>query len=249
MINKIHYQNSIVENYFQHDHVEELKVIDEIIFQKPQILQLVHKDLIENVEYVKKGRKAILSAEQVLKILLIKQMNGFSYERLRFHLADSRSYRTFCKFSFAKKYFPSKSTLQRYVTKIKPETLEKINRLMLEYAKELKIENGRKARVDCTVVESNIHKPSDSKLLWDCIRTICRIGKRLGKNAASKLQIIAGWEKRFGNRFLDAEERKKGKSYIANFAKQPEKSLMMRRRHWKIFIMKRKMKNRLPTGW
>ncbi len=187
MITKVHHQKSIVENYFQHDHVEELKVIDELIFQNRQIIKLIHNDLIENIENLKKGRKAILSAEQVFKILLIKQMNGFSYEILSFHLADSRTYRAFSGFSFAEQKLPSKSTLQRYISKIKPKTLEKINRLILQYAKKLKIEDGRKARVDCTVVESNIHKPYDSESLWDCIRTICRIGKRLGKKYGFKI--------------------------------------------------------------
>ena len=44
----------------------------------------------------------------------------------------------------------------------------------MQYAMEAGIETGRKVRIDSTVVESNIHDPSDSTLLWDGIRVITR---------------------------------------------------------------------------
>ncbi|RLE44787.1 ISNCY family transposase, partial [Candidatus Woesearchaeota archaeon] len=40
------------------------------------------------------------------------------------------------------------------------------------------IEKGRKVRVDCTVCESNIHHPTDSSLLWDSVRVLCRLTQR-----------------------------------------------------------------------
>ncbi len=42
-------------------------------------------------------------------------------------------------------------------------------------AKEHKTETGKEVRIDCTVVESNIHEPTDSRLLEDCIRVMTRI--------------------------------------------------------------------------
>lgn len=49
---------------------------------------------------------------------------------------------------------------------------------MLEVADEKKIEKGRKVRVDCSVVESNIHPPTDSSLLEDCVRVLARLTGR-----------------------------------------------------------------------
>lgn len=37
------------------------------------------------------------------------------------------------------------------------------------------METGETVRTDCTVVESNIHEPSDSELLWDCVRVLTRL--------------------------------------------------------------------------
>ncbi len=53
--------------------------------------------------------------------------------------------------------------------------MELVNRLVVEEARLQKIEKGRKVRVDCTVVDSNIHHPSDSSLLFDCVRVLARV--------------------------------------------------------------------------
>ena len=43
-----------------------------------------------------KGRHG-MAAEHVLRAAVLKQLCGFSYEELAFHLADSTSYHTFCR--------------------------------------------------------------------------------------------------------------------------------------------------------
>jgi IS5 family transposase len=50
-----------------------------------------------------------------------------------------------------------------------------INNDLLGYAKAKKVEKGRKVRIDCTCVESNIHHPTDSTLLWDAVRVLTRL--------------------------------------------------------------------------
>jgi IS5 family transposase len=115
-----------------------------------------------------------MTAEQVLRALVVKQMNEFSYEELSFHLADSRSYKSFCRFGIAEST-PVKKTLQRNIKKLRAQTLEAINRVLVRRAAEEGMERGRKVRVDCTVTETDIHPPSDSSLLWDCVRVLVRL--------------------------------------------------------------------------
>src|SRR5262249_51444038 len=115
-----------------------------------------------------------LSADQVLRILVVKQMNGFSYRELAFHLADSRSYRTFCRLRILDKV-PTKSALNANLKALKPATLEAVNGVFVGAAQAAKVERGRTVRTDCTVVESNIHEPMDSELLWDCVRVLTRL--------------------------------------------------------------------------
>jgi len=173
MRNKIRKQLRIVEPSIDHEHAKELEQILVLISEHPEIAALVYEDLIRGLDDPGAGRDGMMTAEQVFNVLLIKQMNGFSYASLRFHLADSRTYRWFCGFGIADK-IPSEKTLNRDIKKIHPETLEKINRIFLGAATDEGIEKGRKVRVDCTVTESNIHHPTDSSLLWDSVRVLCR---------------------------------------------------------------------------
>jgi transposase, IS5 family len=87
---------------------------------------------------------------------------------------DSNSYRTFCRIGIGHTP-PTKSRLQRNIKRVSAQTWERINRDLLRYAAEQKVETGRKVRTDCTVVESKIHHPTDSALLWDCVRVLVRL--------------------------------------------------------------------------
>lgn len=118
-----------------------------------------------------------MSGEQVLRAMLVKQLGSFSYDELAFHLADSASYRAFCRIGITQK-IPNTKTLQRNVKMVQPQTLERINGLLVNHAVAAEIEDGAKIRVDCTVMETNIHEPTDSSLLWDSVRVLVRLIER-----------------------------------------------------------------------
>jgi IS5 family transposase len=156
-----------------HVHARELQQIGRILDQMPELAQLVYADLVASGVSPKKGREG-MSGEQVLRTLVVKQMNGFDYEELAFHLADSATYRAFCYLGFAGNS-PKKATLQRNFKLVRAETLEAINRLLLSRANEHDVENGHKVRVDSTVEDSAIHPPTDSSLLYDSVRVLARL--------------------------------------------------------------------------
>ncbi len=68
-----------------------------------------------------------------------------------------------------------KSVLNKNVKALSAQTWEAINGQLVQYADKEKIEKGREVRIDCTVVESNIHEPTDSSLLWDSVRVLTRL--------------------------------------------------------------------------
>jgi IS5 family transposase len=119
-----------------------------------------------------------MSAEQVIRAAIIKQMEGYSYEELAFHLLDSVCYRGFCRIGIADKGF-QKSALRNNIKAISAETWEAVNRILVAYGQDKGIEKGKQSRIDCTVVCSNIHKPKDSSLLWDCVRVLTRMLDRI----------------------------------------------------------------------
>ena len=171
-------QPSLTETWLDVEHAQELKVISGLLDADRSICELVFEDLRDSTapQASRVGARG-LSAEQVVRALILKQMNGFSYRELAFHLADSRSYRTFCRLGIENDT-PKKSALQATIKALTPETLEAIHRRILQLAIDCGVERGSKLRVDATVVESNIHHPTDSELLWDCVRVLTRL---LGK--------------------------------------------------------------------
>ena len=121
-----------------------------------------------------------MTAEQVLRALILKQMNSWDYRELAFHLEDSRTFRRFCRLRLFSKA-PSKSTLQAAMKSLRAETLESIHRELIGSPIVAQVETGETVRIDSTVVESNIHHPTDSRLLWDCVRVLTRLLKQARK--------------------------------------------------------------------
>jgi IS5 family transposase len=195
-------QHSLRETWLDLDHAKELAAMSRVLDDHPTVAERVLQDL-RGATHSKQASCGAggLSADQVLRILVVKQMNGFSYRELAFHLADSRSYRTFCRLGLLDKV-PTKSALNANLKALKPATLEAINRVFVGAAQAAKVESGRTVRTDCTVVESNIHEPMDSELLWDCVRVLTRL---LGRAR----DLLGPAEVAFGNRTRRAKHRRK----------------------------------------
>ena len=195
------FQVPLTEKWLDLGHAKEYAVISRLLDEKPKMAELILQDLSGSADEqrVDTGAEG-LSAEQVLRVLVVKQMEGFSYRELAFHIADSRTFQTFCRFGIADT-LPSKSALHAAVKCVRAETLEAMHRLLLASAQSAGVESGAKARVDCTVVESNIHTPQDSELLWDCVRVMTRCMSRARK-------VLGHDVVRFANRTRRAKRRR-----------------------------------------
>jgi IS5 family transposase len=157
-----------------HPQAKELSAISRIIASKPIICELVLQDLGNHRSTNNPSGANGMSADQVLRAAVVKTLFGFSYEQLAFHIVDSQSIRRFCQIGIADKGF-KKSALNKNIKAISDSTWHSIHTAIIGYAEEQKIEKGREVRIDCTVVESNIHPPSDSTLLYDAVRVLTRM--------------------------------------------------------------------------
>ena len=117
-------QPNLREPWLELEHARELETISSLLDAHPKLNELVLQDLrsVTPPAGSDVGRGG-MSAEQVLRALLVKQLNQFTYRELAFHLADSRSYRTFCQLGIIEPT-PSKSTLAANIKAVKFETLE-----------------------------------------------------------------------------------------------------------------------------
>lgn len=165
---------SLMPAEIDHPQAKELEAISRIILSKPIICDLVLQDLGKyHLNQSCSGANG-MSADQVLRTAIVKVLFGVSYLDLAFHIIDSKSIRRFCQIGIADKGY-KKSALNNNIKAISENTWRAIHREIIGYAKEHEIEKGREVRIDCTVVESNIHKPSDSTLLWDGVRVLTRL--------------------------------------------------------------------------
>jgi len=175
-------QMPLMPQDIDHPRAKELDRISKILDSIPTITDMVLQDLTRGVKNRRCGAQG-MTAEQVLRAAIIKQTEGFSYEELAFHLIDFRTYRNFCRIGITHKGF-KKSALCKNIKSISPEAWESINCLLVAYGDDKKIEKGKEARIDCTVVCSNIHHPLDSSLLWDSVRVLTRILQKIKQELA-----------------------------------------------------------------
>jgi len=197
-------------NSIDHPHAAELEGISNILDDNPIIYQWVLQDLSEKVTHPGTGAQG-MSAEQVIRAAIIKQMEGYSYGELAFHLLDSVCYRGFCRIGIADKGF-QKSALCNNIKAISAETWEAVNRILVAYGQDTGIEKGKQSRIDCTVVCSNIHKPTDSSLLWDCVRVLTRMLARINGRFTELPMSFSDHTKRAKRRMLGVMNAKDKKS-------------------------------------
>lgn len=168
---------SIFESFSEHEIGLELKAISAFLDRHVEVLDWISADL--RVKAVQKTGRARLPVECVVRCALLKQMRQLSYHELSFHLCDSASFQAFARLPMG--WFPKKSALRDTISRITPETWERINHCVLQEAQLEKIENARKIRIDSTVTELDIHEPTDSSLLFDSVRVMTRLLKAVGK--------------------------------------------------------------------
>jgi len=170
MRQKINPQMSLFTSVTSKPIAKELEQISKVLDETPKLVEIVYEDLIKAVR-ADTGREG-MSAEQVLRCAILKQYRQLSYEELSYHLDDSWSFREFARLE--RWQHPCRSVLQENIKSLGDQTWEAIHREILLYARRKGIERGRKVRIDSTVVETDIHHPTDSTLLWDGIRVITR---------------------------------------------------------------------------
>jgi transposase, IS5 family len=116
-------------------------------------------------------------AEMALRLLLLKHVRNWSYDTLEREVRANLAYRDFCRIGLGK--VPDAKTLARIGQAITGEVIAGLHRRLVELAREEGVVAGRKMRVDTTVVETNIHYPTDSSLLGDGARVLTRTMKKI----------------------------------------------------------------------
>lgn len=155
------------------EHRDKYRRLSQALDRRPEVLVAVAADLAKLSAPGNKGRKGDFTAENLLRALIVMSVEGLPFRETIIQIAGNPFLQDFVR--LLKKPAMDFSTLDKAFLAIRPETWKCLNdALGITAAKEEKI-NPEVIRVDTTVIESNIHYPTDSSLVWDVWRTAERL--------------------------------------------------------------------------
>jgi len=172
-------------------------------------------------------------SEVVLRLLILKHVRNWSYQTLEREVRANLVYRAFARIGGEK--VPDAKTMGRLGQVLGPEVVAGLHQRIVELAVEKKVIRGRKMRVDTTVVETNIHYPTDSSLLGDGTRVLTRIMKKVAST-------LGGLKERVRDRMRSVRKKVVGVAIAAR--RKGEAGVQQRRGLYKgLLSLSRKIVN------
>jgi IS5 family transposase len=159
------------------------------VLDDDQLLSTVYEALAKRSPKSRTRGRRGTPAEVVLRLLLLKHVRNWSYEVVEREVRANLVYRSFTRVGGGK--VPDDTVMNKWALALGPEVIENLHKRVVEIAQEKKVVEGRKMRIDTTVVETNIHYPTDSSLLGDGVRVLTRAMKRIAAivgDAGAKLR-------------------------------------------------------------
>jgi transposase, IS5 family len=147
------------------------------ILEDEKLLNLVYEALVRRHPKSRTRGRVGAPAEVVLRMLLLKHIRNWSFDVVEREVRPNLLYREFTRVYAGK--VPDSKALGRQALALGPEVIEQIHQRVVELAVVNKVVQGCKMRVDTTVVETNIHYPTDSSLLGDGNRVLTRLMKKV----------------------------------------------------------------------
>jgi IS5 family transposase len=179
-----------------------------------------------------RGRKQT-PAEVVLRMLVLKHANNWSFEETEHQVRANVVCREFARVGLEK--VPDAKVIAKIAKMMGPEVVERIHRRIIEVAKQHGAVRGRRMRVDTTVVETNIHHPTDSSLLGDGTRVLTRLMKKAES-------VVGGLVKGVRNR-MRTVEKKVVAIAISSRRKGPEGEKQRQQHYKKLLTVTRQVVN------
>ena len=157
-----------------------MRLVDGLL-EDEQLLETIYEAQGERYPQSRRRGREQTPAEVVLRLLLLKHIRNWSYDVLEREVRANLVYRVFTRVGDGK--VPDAKTMARLGQLIGPEVIEELHQRIVQLAQEHGVTRGRKLRVDTTVVETNIHYPTDSSLLGDGTRVLTRTMKKIEQKA------------------------------------------------------------------
>jgi transposase, IS5 family len=159
-----------------------MKHADEVLADE-EIEKIVYEALAQRHPNSRRRGRRGTPADVVLRLLTLKHIRNWSYEELEREVRANLVYRDFTRIGSSK--VPDAKTMARWSAVLGPQVVKAIHERMVKIAQAKGVITGRRMRVDTTVVETDIHYPTDSTLLGDGVRVLTRTMKKITKIAGA----------------------------------------------------------------
>ena len=185
----------------------------DLILTDEELLEIVHRALQQRHPRSRTHGRPGTPAEVVLRMLLLKHIRDWSFVELEREVRSNLVYREFTRVGAAK--VPDGKTMGRLAQALPPEVIEKLHARIVSMAQDRGVVSGKRMRVDTTVVETNIHYPTDSSLLGDGVRVLTRLMKRVTQIAGDTGTSLRDRTRSVQRRLIEIGRAARGKGTAA----------------------------------
>lgn len=155
-----------------------LDPVDELLAD-PELVRLVRERLRTRCPNSARTGRLGIAPDRLLRCCVLKHIKGWSFRNLERELRSNIVYRRFTHFD--EDPTPNFSTFSRCFALLGTDVTRAIHQRVVLQAREQGVTAGRRLRTDTTVVETNVHYPTDSTLLSDGVRVLTRSLKRIAE--------------------------------------------------------------------
>jgi IS5 family transposase len=152
-----------------------LRTIDTLL-EDDAVIEVVALALEKRWPHSRRRGRLGTPAEVVIRMLILKHLFDWSYDDLEREVRANLVYRMFTRIDAGD--VPDAKTILKIARALGPEVIEQLHRQVIEVAKRAGVTQGRRFRIDTTVVATNVHYPTDSTLLQDGVRVLTRTMQR-----------------------------------------------------------------------
>jgi IS5 family transposase len=164
-----------------------LRRIDEVLDDEVLVDRVAAALAQRHPESQRRGRLGT-PADVVLRMLVLKHLYDWSFDECEREVRGSLVYRAFCRIDGER--VPDAKTLIRLAHLLDEPVLRDLLTQLVARGRAQRIVKGRRLRVDTTVVETNIHYPTDATLLADGVRVLTRTLRRLGEQVRQRTRAV-----------------------------------------------------------
>ena len=159
------------------------------LLEDDELLAIVWEALGQRHPQSRQHGRPATPAEVVLRLLILKHVRNWSFSVLEREVRANALYRHFTRIGW--ETVPDAKALARIARALGPAVIAQLHERLIAMARRERVVVGRKLRIDTTVVETNVHDPTDSSLLADGLRVLTRTMSRIeqaGGGAGEKLR-------------------------------------------------------------